>query len=478
MLRWILALLLLVSLASPALAAEAPLRWGVDLQGGAPYAFADPRDPSRVIGFEAEMAQALSRHLHRPMVRVQTNWESLIPTLDRGGIDFAMNGIELTPEHERAARFTRPYYVYQEQIVVRKGETRIHRLEDLRGMRVGTLTASEAERMLERLGGVDIERYEDMYAIYQDLVFGRIDAVFLDRPIAVYYARGNPKLAFVEPPVGEGLYAIAVRPADRALAEQLDAALHAMLRDGEQQRILAHWGLYNPAQVRLFGWRTTDAPLAAAKAPVIWSFLPYLLAGARLTVILSVLAMALAMALGLVLAVARLYGPWPLRALTSAYIELFRGTPLLIQLYLLYYGLPRLGVRLDAFVAGVLGLGLNYAAYEAETARAGILAVPHGQTEASLSLGFTRLQMLRYVILPQAIRVALPPVTNDFIALFKDSSLVSVITLVELTKAYGMLASATYDYMGLGLLTAGLYFAMSYPASRFARWVEGRLQHA
>ncbi len=115
---------------------------------------------------------------------------------------------------------------------------------------------------------------------------------------------------------------------------------------------------------------------------------------------------------------------------------------------------------------------------EAENYRAGIQAVPRGQMEASLALGMTRWQALRRIILPQAVRMVIPPVTNDFIALFKDSSLVSVITMVELTKVYGMLATTTYDYIGLGLMTAAIYFALSYPASLLAERLEKRLSYA
>jgi len=195
------------------------------------------------------------------------------------------------------------------------------------------------------------------------------------------------------------------------------------------------------------------------------------------TVELSVLAMGLAVAAGLVLVLARLYAVAPLRWLARAYVEVIRGTPLLIQLFLIYYGLPELGIRLNAFCAAILGLGLNYAASEAENYRAGIQAVARGQTEAALALGLSPWQTLRRVVLPQAARVVIPPVTNDFIALFKDSSIVSVITMVELTKVYGMLAMSTYDYIGLGLMTAGIYFALSYPASILAGRLEQRLRH-
>jgi polar amino acid transport system substrate-binding protein len=172
-----------------------------------------------------------------------------------------------------------------------------------------------------------------------------------------------------------------------------------------------------------------------------------------------------------------LYAIAPLRWLAIAYVEVIRGTPLLIQLFLIYYGLPEIGINLPAFYAAILGLGLNYAASESENYRAGIQSIPHGQTEAALALGMSRWQTLRHVILPQAFRFVIPPVTNDFIAMFKDSSIVSVITMVELTKVYGMLAMSTYDYIGLGLMTAAIYFALSYPASIFAHWLERKLRY-
>ena len=164
-----------------------------------------------------------------------------------------------------------------------------------------------------------------------------------------------------------------------------------------------------------------------------------------------------------------------MRWLAQAYVEIVRGTPLLIQLFMIYYGLAQVGLRLNAFVAAIVGLGMNYAAYEAENYRAGIQSIPHGQTEAAQALGMNRWQTLRHVVLPQALRVVIPPMTNDFIALFKDSSIVSVITMVELTKVYGMLAMSTYDYIGLGLMTAAIYFALSYPASLLAQRLERKL---
>ncbi|MBI3799940.1 MAG: amino acid ABC transporter permease, partial [Deltaproteobacteria bacterium] len=137
--------------------------------------------------------------------------------------------------------------------------------------------------------------------------------------------------------------------------------------------------------------------------------------------------------------------------------------------------LPNIGIKLSPMVAAVLGLGLNYAAYEAENYRAGILSIPKGQMEAARALGMTHWQALRYIILPQSFRLVLPPVTNDFISLLKDSSLVSVITMVELTKVYTQVSTTTFDYFGTGLIVATIYLLLGLPFVRLARWAEKKL---
>jgi len=178
--------------------------------------------------------------------------------------------------------------------------------------------------------------------------------------------------------------------------------------------------------------------------------------------------------LGLLLALARIYGGPVARVSAHWYVELFRGTPVLLQLYLLYYGLAPL-VHLDALTAAILGLGMNYGAYEAEVYRAALGAIPAGQGEAAAALGLTRWQQLRLVLLPQALRTALPAMTNDLISLLKDSSLVSVITVVELTKQMTITAVDVRSWALPGVVCAALYFAMSYPLARLAARLEARL---
>jgi polar amino acid transport system substrate-binding protein len=193
------------------------------------------------------------------------------------------------------------------------------------------------------------------------------------------------------------------------------------------------------------------------------------------TILLSVTSMPLAIVAGLLIALGRLYGPPVLRYPLGWYVEIVRGTPLVLQLYLIFFLLPELGLSLPALGAAILGLAANYAAYEAEIYRAGLQAIPPGQMEAALSLGMSRSLALRRIIVPQAVRLVIPPVTNDFIALFKDTAVCSVITVVELSKEYYIHAQSTGAVVELGIVTALFYLAMSYPLTVLVRRLERRL---
>ncbi len=477
-----------------AVRARGELRWGADSQGGAPYVFQDPMDPNHLIGFEVELAEALAKRLQARARPVQGQWDGLYDLLARGDFDVAMNGLEVAEEKHRVAELSRPYYATAEHLTVRRGDGAAPRsFEALRGRRVGTLPASLAERILVR-AGAEVKTYDGgQNDIFDDLRIGRTDAVLMDDPVTLYYGAVDPALERVDGSLGELQYAIALRKDDPAMVEAVNAALGELAADGTLARIYARWGLWNEETARLLGGpkppadavgEAYDAWRAAVGKPLpFWqrvtqrypATLVLFATGAAVTLAVSVSAMALAVMLGVLLALARGYGPRPLRWLAVGYVELFRGTPLLIQLTMIYFGLPELGVTLHPFVAGVLALGLNYAAAEAENYRAGLSSVPAGQLDAARTLGLSTWQALRHVVGPQAFRVAIPPATNDFIALLKDSSLISVVTLTELTKTYTSLAAAMRDHLGLGALVAVFYLALSLPFARLARWVETRL---
>src|SRR5260221_9400210 len=183
--------------------------------------------------------------------------------------------------------------------------------------------------------------------------------------------------------------------------------------------------------------------------------------------------MGLVVSIGVVIPTGRVYGGPVLRTARIAYVELIRGTPVLLQLFVIYYGLAA-AIRLPAFVAALLGLALNYAAYESEIYRSALEAVSVGQLEAARTLGFSERQVLVLVRGPQAFRLALAPMTNDFVALLKDSSLVSVLTVLELTKQTQIFATNLGSWVIPGTMCAALYLLMSLPISSLARRLEQR----
>lgn len=207
---------------------------------------------------------------------------------------------------------------------------------------------------------------------------------------------------------------------------------------------------------------------------VVNSF-PLLLIGAGVTIQITVLSTAIGFVIGLIVGVARISHLRPLRLLAEVYVEFFRGTPLLVQIFLFYFALPVItGQRIDPFIAAISACGINSGAYVAEIFRAGIQSVDEGQMEAGRSLGMTWLQTMRYIIVPQAFKRVIPPLGNEFIAMLKDSSLVSVIGFEELTRRGQLIIAKTYGSFEIWMSVAVIYLVMTLTISRFVAYLERR----
>jgi His/Glu/Gln/Arg/opine family amino acid ABC transporter permease subunit len=204
-------------------------------------------------------------------------------------------------------------------------------------------------------------------------------------------------------------------------------------------------------------------------------YLPFLLKGAAVTIELTVLSMAAALVLGLLVALGRLSRSEPLRWLLGTYVEVWRDVPLIVQLLVIYFTLPEIGVRLPAFAAGVVGLSLNLGAYLSEVFRAAILSIDAGQRDAGISIGMSRATVYRRVILPQALLIAVPTLGGYFISLLKDCALVSFISVNELLRNGTIIISSTFRSMEIYMIVAMIYLCMSFIAARAVRWIERRL---
>ena len=465
------------------------LRWGGDDQGGGPYIY-EGKD-HKVTGFEVDLAEYLAKELGVRSELVTSEWEMLPQKLDRGGIDVVLNGYEWSPQREQSWASTVPYFIYKLQLMAGKDDKTIRSWEDLRATqgqapkRVGVLRDSAAERyVIQQFGeAIELKGYPEIINVMQLVQEGRLDATVQDVPVPVFYGQAFPGLRTVGEPVAPGYYVAFVRRGDDRLRQKLNEALLKAMNDGTLKRIYEKYGLWNDEQHRLTEVAQNWPPTAEAQSSR-WSNFHYyawlLVIASWTTIKLACLSMPLAILIGLLVAIGRLYGPRWLGIVLEAYVEFLRGTPLLLQLFVIYYVLPRFtGITIPEFWAGVLGLAINYSAYEAENYRAGLLAIPRGQMEAALSLGMSTPVALRRIIIPQAMRIVIPPVTNDFIALFKDTSVCTMISVVELTGMYRKLFNEHPQLMlEFGMVTAFLYLVMSYPLSLVARRMEMQFKKA
>lgn len=482
------------------------LVWGADQEGGGPFVYPDPTNPEKRIGFEVELADYLAAALGVSAEFKQGQWDKLPDLLDRGDIDIVLNGYEWTAN--RAARFgtSIPYYVFELQLVGRNADDSLRSWQDVleplngRKKRIAVLGGSAAQDYLDQrfANQVEVISYDGATDALRgvELELDGLDANLQDLPVWTFFQQGFPQLRAVDRPVPGGYYVVLTRKADQRLLAEINKALLVGLQDGTLRNIFAKYQMWNATQAArglevdaqggFVGDRVipaTDAEKAASEdfqAVRGWEVVQQrgwlLVRAASMTALLSVIAMPLAIAIGLVMTLTRLFGPRWLSWLAVAYIELVRGTPLVLQLYVIFFLLPEIGLSISAFGAAILGLAINYSAYEAEIYRAGIQSIPKGQWEAATALGMSRNLTIRRIIVPQATRLVIPPMTNDFIALFKDTAVCSVITVVELSKEYYIHARSTGAIVELGIVTAILYLAMSYPLSIVAARLERQLQ--
>ena len=463
-------------------------RWAGDPEGGAPFVEADPNHPDSLVGFDVEIASLMARGLGRRPEFVNISYYQIDQSIARGDADVGMSGMEDTPARRATMAVTLPYYEFREVLSVREADAqRFRALGDLRGKSVATLSGTMAYEILvkaEHDFGLHAVAYEDDVHPYSDLTLGRVDAVLLDNVLAERRRRTLGRFVIQPQTVAIGHYVGVLAPSNAPLRDSINEILRGAMRDGTLERIFRKWNVWNDDQPRLYADLLAGKPVAPAtgldpsanlttmtKWEAAKRYFPSLLRASVVTIVLSCLSMGLAVMLGVLIATGRVYGARPLRTALLGYVELMRGTPILLQLFVIYYGLAA-AVRLPAFAAALLGLALNYAAYESEIYRAALEAIPSGQLEVARTLGLSERQVLTLVRGPQAFRLALAPMTNDFVALLKDSSLVSVLTVFELTKQTQIFATNLGSWVIPGTLCAALYLLMSLPVAALARRLE------
>ena len=480
----IAALLLALTLAIPlhANAAESPLR--ISMTGAYRPLSTTDRD-GKLVGFDADIALAIGRELDRAVDHVQVPWAGLQGSLQAGKEDLICGSMGITAERQEQMYFTLPYYVSGAQLFVRDD------LASIAGARIGVTQGTTYGDFIrdhpEEFSNVQVIAMSDEATIIAALNAGKLDAFVSDRIVGGFYlSRGTGETRIKSQ--GDLLFreacGIAARRSEEgaALVREVNEALRAIVASGEYTQIYRKWVGRDPdLDVLKSAWLDHQAFIPPAPGTVeshessetdyaedASEMLTVLGKGAWMTIKLSVITAILSLILGGLLGVLAHSRNAILRGCVKAYVFVIRGTPLLVQLFLSYLILATFlnnnmfgGDQIvGAFGAGLIALVLNTTAYNAETMRGGIASVDSGQWQAAASLGMTRWQTLKRIVLPQAVRHALPSLGNNFIVLVKDTSLVGAITLVELTWSAQQLVSSSGYALTPFLLAAAYYLLL------------------
>jgi cystine transport system permease protein len=429
-----------------------------------PFTYRDP-DTQQLTGFDIEVMRAVGAEAGWDVQFVEAPFDSLFPALDSGRIDVIANQVTINPEREARYLFSTPYTYSHGVIVTAQGTDDITTLADLKG-RTTAQTASSNWAQVAKAAGAKVQYVQDFGPGVELLAQGRVDAIVNDNIAVLDYlaTSGNDQVKIAGDAGDETLeQALTFRRADAALQQEADAALRALAEDGTLAKISEK---YFKADVTVkAGSRDVEVDASDARSTweivsdTAWPMLRGLLKG---TIPLTVISFACGLALALAAALARLSSSRALDWVARAYISIIRGTPLLVQLFIVFFGLGQVGIKLDPYVAASIAFSLNVGGYAAEIIRASILSVPRGQFEAAAVIGMDYWQSMRRIVLPQASRIAVPPLSNTLLSLIKDSSLASLVLVPELFHEAQVTAANTTEYLPLFAMAALYYWVVCY----------------
>ncbi|WP_424187071.1 ABC transporter substrate-binding protein/permease [Actinokineospora sp. G85] len=424
-----------------------------------PFSFHDPRT-QRLTGYDIEVVEAIADKAGWRLEFVETQWDAVFPALDAGRVDLIANQVSVNDERQAKYGMS-DTYTYSRGVVVRRtGDESIKSLADIRG-RTTAQSSTSNWAGVARAAGARVEAVEGFAQAAALLAQGRVDAIVNDN-IAVLDYLASTGLTAVEIAGDAGQetseQALAFRAGDQALREQANRALGALKADGTLREISQR---YFEADVSVPGGGDADLSQGRGQRGT-WEVVgatawPMFVGLVKVTIPLTALSFAIGLALALFVALARISHYRALSGLARAFISLIRGTPLLLQLFIVFYGLPQLGLTFSPFAAAVVAFSLNVAGYAAEVVRSAILSVPRGQFEAAATIGLDYPRTLRRIVLPQAARTAVPPLSNTLISLLKDTSLGSVVLLTELFRESQLAAAESNEFLALYSF-AGLYY--------------------
>lgn len=422
---------------------ESPIIVGANI-GNVPWEFQDTT--GKFVGFEIDLVNEIGLLLDRKIEIINIPFNGLFAAVQSGRVDIAISSIGITEKRLESMSFTQPYYDSDQSLTTVKGNG-IESLNDLRNQIIAVDTGSTgdiwATENKQKYSFAEIRRYEGLAPAMLDVVIGRVKGYISDIPALLYYTKDKPNLVVVERIPTGGRYSLMMGK-NKPLVSQANKAITSLKLAGVINDLHAKWfgalAEDTTSTVRVVPMPATDEGLILdfvdtfLNTDVFMQTYPMLIAGLVVTIQLGFIAIIAGLIFGLLLALSKLYGHKAIQVAAKAYIDIFRSIPLLVLLIIIFYALPFVGLSFSPFNAAAVALTLVSGAYTAEIFRAGIEAVPQGQFEASEALGLSYKNTMVEIILPQAIKIVIPPLTNNCINVIKDTALASVVAMPDLLK--------------------------------------------
>lgn len=441
-------------------------------------------------GYDVQMMRRIAKKMNRRLEIVKVDWDGLIPALQSGQIDAIAAGMSATDERKQSVDFSNEYYYSDLVIVVKKDGpyASATQLSDFKGASLAGQQGTLHYDVIKQIEGVKKQTaVKDFPTMIVALNSGTIDGYVSERPGALSAAASDKGLTFIAFPKGQGFdfaagevtIGVGVKKKD-PVREEINAAL-ASVSEEEREQIMQDVIKVQP------GLEDENLNFGQAVVNIIQRYWKQFLRGAGTTMLIAIAATLIGLFIGILVAILRgmpknSKNPFVhalqsiLNFLLSAYVEIFRGTPMMVQAMVFFYGFSYItGYKLPSFWAGLIIVSINTGAYMAEVVRGGIESIPKGQMEAAKAIGMTHAQAMKTVIMPQAIRNILPATGNEFVVNIKDTSVLNVISVSELFFTTKDIQTTTWRIFETYLITAVIYFVLTFTVTRILRLVEKKM---
>ncbi|WP_415621456.1 ABC transporter substrate-binding protein/permease [Liquorilactobacillus sp.] len=422
------------------------------------------------VGLDIEIAKKFAKDLGVKLEIKNMNFDSLLVALETHKVDAVISGMNPTPERQKSVDFSNVYYRGQQYMLINKKDAALYKnIHSFKNKTIGAQTGSlQYDLVKKQMKNNQVKGLAKLNDLVIALESGKVNAVAMEEATAKAFAQNNSSLKVINPEFNVNSSQTGSAMAFPKGATSLVKAADKTIAEIQKKNLI------NKQYIPLAGKYMTNN----SKKNSMWNYWTYFAKGIEYTLIITVVSVFFGFILGVILALLRLSKNKLGKAVAVAYIEFVRGTPLMVQVMFVYFGVGAVIQSLPALLAGIIAVSLNSAAYVAEVIRSGIESIPTGQTEAARSLGLSQSLTYRYVVIPQALKNIWPALGNEFITLIKESSIVSIIGVGDLMYQMQLVQSATYKGVIPIFITMVIYFVMTFGLSKVLGYFEGRMKHA